>query len=197
MTSELKPCPFCGAEVPCTDQACPLNTRTTPSADPLSGLVRYGISMFGNGAVEMGEGEYVLHSEAAKIAINLKQDADAWRLNCKGWQDEAKAAKAELAQIKAQEPVGYVSKAFLDGRDYCDIFKDVAAKVNFIPVYAAPVSDSLKAENERLIELLKDVTTHLGNLINTDVKFKQPYETALSAHDRAVSTLNVEASNDK
>ena len=51
---------------------------TTPvmprPAAPVDGLERYDISMFGNGAVEMGGGEYVRYDQA--VAIIAAKDAD-------------------------------------------------------------------------------------------------------------------------
>ncbi|MBB6262113.1 hypothetical protein FHS77_002681 [Paenochrobactrum gallinarii] len=146
------------------------NTRATPSADTLAGLVRYGISMFGNGAVEMGEGEYVLYSEAAKIvAMQAAKEADIERLTCPTyleekliqvgvcdieWQKRAQAAEAELAQIKAQDPVAWMHPT----AGWTDVSKSkIAAHCKHgtdpKPLYAAPVDQT--AEIERYREALE------------------------------------------
>lgn len=114
MTSEFIRCPECDG-YNCDDACTYPDTRATPSADPLAGLVRYWLSVRDRGTyydaemlVDNQNGEYVLHSEAAKIiaakdaeiAVGdaaIKQNALLWK--------RAEAAEAELAQIKAQEPV--------------------------------------------------------------------------------------------
>ncbi|MBX8825282.1 hypothetical protein [Ochrobactrum sp. SFR4] len=239
MTSELKPCPFCGgtdlssggddkvvgyfcktcqAAGPNHYGSHEWNTRATPSADPLAGVVRYGISMFGNGAVEMGEGEYVLHSEAAKIVAAKDDEIKNLQAELWGCSESLNAVEAELAghkaarqsyadlfdgdvgcihenirnmktdlaQIKAQEPVKGVvlkggrpqpiSRALIDGEQ---------------GLYAAPVSDSLKAENDMLRECVWSIASYQGeqNLAGLNHCIEL-------AHS-AFSALNVEASNDK
>lgn len=99
-----------------------LHNRATPAADPLAGLVRYEII-----AQNVPRGEYVLHSEAAKIVAAQREEiarlqtyeTELLRLAetvgeendpFAAWEhlepsvERAKAAEAELAQIKAQKP---------------------------------------------------------------------------------------------
>ncbi len=206
MTTELRSCNWCGmSEQTCGDEACPqkhdTRNRTTSileavaehPADPLAGLVRWRHCEYPNQhkVMEHKDGEYVRHSEAVKIAINLKQDADAWRLNCKGWQDEAKAAEAELAQIKAQEPICYVDVSGMAAIGMGGVstvhtqFESHKSDRFCHPLYAAPVSDSLNAENERLRKALKTIADETESGDYYLVK------------DLARTTLNVEASNDK
>lgn len=136
MTSELKPCPFCGSEiqvneytdgsfsVTCTSECVHIqtnskqglkaavkkwNTRATPSADPLAGLVRYSVPLRYDKI--MPDGEYVLHSEAAKIIEALDNRVCIAEYRFKNainfvqplLMRRAETAEAELAQIKAQE----------------------------------------------------------------------------------------------
>ncbi|KAB0538085.1 hypothetical protein [Pseudochrobactrum saccharolyticum] len=90
-----------------------LNTRATPSADPLAGLQRYDLDFHGlhgeDAYMRKDEtGEYVLHSEAAKIIAEQAAEIERMksdRLYVVGCNDGYKTAEAELAQIKAQEPV--------------------------------------------------------------------------------------------
>ena len=92
--------------------ACPLfyeelrNQWNTRPATPVEGLVRYDISMFGNGAVEMGGGEYVLFDQVDVIIA-------AERAKVRHWQEQytemhsqfidlAKSAEADNAALTAR-----------------------------------------------------------------------------------------------
>lgn len=164
MTSELKPCPFCGGEVSCTDQDCPMNTRDTPSADTLEGLDRYTIVCQYHetegypyaDTFKYTNGEYVLHSDVAKIvAVKDGQITD--------YKNLVGVLHAELAQIKAQVPVAYF---YLHGTGmYMQAPNDFKTQSNVFPLYAAPVSDTLKADNERLRKALENA----NGLLNTPV----------------------------
>lgn len=62
----------------------PILPKNTRPAAPVEGLERYDISMFGNGAVEMGGGEYVRYDQAvaiiaAKDVALTKEEADHTR----------------------------------------------------------------------------------------------------------------------
>lgn len=88
--------------------------------------------------------------------------------------------KAELAQIKAQDPVAWMHP---DAR-WTDVSKQEVAvhcKVGTypLPLYASPVSDSLKAENERLREALRDIRSDCQSPIDfyerNGPEFTSPY----------------------
>lgn len=75
--------------------------NTRPSA-PVEGLVRYDISMFGNGAVEMGGGEYVLYDQAA--AIIAAKDAEIERYREQYREAVRNAFKDSNAALSGEEP---------------------------------------------------------------------------------------------
>lgn len=158
-------------------------------------------------------GEYVLHSEAAYALDVMRKandhlsrmviDADNRASVAEYKLDQAvnvvqpmivkraEALEAELAQIKAQEPVAWMHP---EAR-WTDVSKQeisVHCKIGTypLPLYASPLSDSLKAENERYriaLEIIGD-------------GFVAPKD-APKYHDEAVNiaraALNVETSNDK
>lgn len=124
MTSELKPCPFCGAKakvkpsgigcyaVYCDNRhrgvatssketaAAEWNTRARPSADPLAGLVRYSVPLRYDKI--MPDGEYVLHSEAAKIIAAKVHEVENFRGSLVASNNVIDGLLAEITQIKAQ-----------------------------------------------------------------------------------------------
>ena len=181
-----------------------LHTRATPSADPLTGLVRYSIEWCHSTADEVREdknGKYVLHSEAAKIiaakdaeiericAINEKVNSDYNEtislLNAKS---------TELAQIKAQKPVAAVEIRALNGRKVKHIYPINLDNVGAgSALYAAPVSGSLKAD--RIERELDGYIQHFS-----EQKRIAPVHVTKALSElkrRLLSTLNVETSNDK
>lgn len=115
----------------------PKTIRATPSTDPLAGLKRWKHCEYPNQhkMMEHRGGDYVLHSDAAKIvaeqsahidalerqALKDRKRADEAQSNSTLWQyscdvgdqpplitklwERLKTAEAELEQIKAQEPV--------------------------------------------------------------------------------------------
>lgn len=177
-------CFECESELTKTCLSC--NTRSTPSADPLAGLVRYTF-MKREGLLSSVDptsyGRYVLHSEVVKIVAmqaveieKLKDQNDKFKWQVRDTCTRAETAEAELAiskterhadgeyigsleaelaQIKAQEPVAWMHP---EAR-WTDVSKQEVAvhcKVGTypLPLYDSPVSDSMKAENERLREAL-------------------------------------------
>jgi len=157
-------------------------------------------------------GEYVLHSEAAKI-IEAK-DAKKSKLNAYNRSYHAqiielreliKAAEAELAQIKAQVPVMFAGMDE-DGNAECISLEKTGLCDQ--PLYAAPVSDGLKAKCDRYKKALEfyadkanwdsgdfqhSVDEHLGHNVLT---LNIPH--AVNDQGKiARAALNVEASNDK
>lgn len=169
-------------------------TRATPYADTLAGLVRYDVSALW-GRIVSTVGEYILHSEAAAVVERLKVDASKHAHDAetvRRQRDEEyslrKAAEAELAQNKAQDPVAWAAKN-KDGEIYSVHLERYDAKGTYLnnahPLYASPVSDSLKAENERYKEALQDIRKNaVGSMVPSSVI------TAL-----VDAALNVEASD--
>ncbi len=137
MTSEFIRCPECDG-YNCGDGCAYPGTRATPSVDAnpcmatdvenqecqklgrntdtLAGLVRWKHCEYPNQhkMMEHKDGEYVLHSEAAKVVAmqaeeieKLKEQNDKFKWQVRETCTRAETAEAELAQIKAQEPVAY------------------------------------------------------------------------------------------
>ncbi len=202
MTSELRSCNWCGmSEQTCGDEACPqkhdTRNRTTSileavaehPADPLAGLARWKHCEYPNQhkMMEHKDGDYVLHSEAAKIIYNLKSQLENER--DQQVHEENNALKYELSQIKAllKDP-DTVHIALLRG----DIAKPTAAQINH--VYVASVSDSLNAKIEKMQEAL---------VFYSDVrKYPAPLTGGMGelwedCGQKARAALNVEESNDK
>lgn len=215
-------------------------SRATPTADTLAGLVRY---KFINDYVrtkngfrkrrivkQADHGEYVLYSKVAKIIA--AKDAEIEKLkdgghesfkSAVGWQERAKAAeaelrdlkhsirirssseelatvamrdrleivaaelhdtRAELAQIKAQEPVWW---AHNDGFVInLNLYEQTTEKHLYNPLYAAPVSDSLKAENERFRKLIMDCLKELDRSARPSYEWQLKARAALKgdSHDK-------------
>ncbi|QYM72870.1 hypothetical protein K1X45_15795 [Pseudochrobactrum sp. Wa41.01b-1] len=150
-----------------------LNTRATPSTDTLAGLQRYDLDFHGlhgeDAYMRKDEtGEYVLHSEAAKIIAakdarikELETDVSAYILSAVDQDKRRKALEAELAQIKAQEPVAY--KVYGHIRPFFfrhEPLSDFEINIGFTadPLYAAPISDSLKAKCDRYEQALDRIS---------------------------------------
>ncbi|MEN5297505.1 Lar family restriction alleviation protein [Brucella sp. TWI559] len=66
--------------------------NTRPAA-PVEGLIRYDISMFGNGAVEMGGGEYVRFEQAEAIIAAKDKRLQEW---------QNKWAQTDMLRLKAE-----------------------------------------------------------------------------------------------
>lgn len=203
MTSELKPCPFCGGKadpegwmsIDCKGPSCDdcgasansadaWNTRAVPDVRELV-TVGYayvnddgGLEYAHSTRSEARKKPLVLYSQAAAI-IAAKEAAfddeynalvdrhnqavaqiDSWCNTCAELEYRAEAAEAELAQFKSQEPVAWwVKDGFGElGTSLIDKIHLGSSRpaiwIRAIPLYSAPVSDSLKAENERLREAL-------------------------------------------
>lgn len=238
MTSELKPCPFCGGKAdpegwssidrkgPACDDCYASadtierwNTRATPSADPLAGLVRYDKGDIllalegGYDPLPSDDGEYVLYSAAATIIEKLtcpkylEEKLNQIGLVDKEWQSRAETAEAELAHIKAQEPVGYIHQhpdhenefILADESHYRLTEQNKKHGWLEIPIYAAPVSDSLKAENDRLRKLVTEFSKqHLTDEMELEDQFSADFEGAYDVFiTKSRAALNVEESNDK
>lgn len=82
-----------------------LNTRPSPAATD-TGLVRYDLSMFGNGIVEMGGGAYVRFDQAEELlAAERARAAEKERLRFEG--DLDKWMKIIGAGITGYQPEAY------------------------------------------------------------------------------------------
>ncbi|MBB6262529.1 hypothetical protein FHS77_003105 [Paenochrobactrum gallinarii] len=129
----------------------------------------------------------------------------------KEWLERAEAAEAKLAQINAQVPVGFVTLNDLvslnHGFSTTGTVSPVQAGLLSQPLYAAPASDSLKAENERLREALKvqrkAATDYCWQRYKNRPPMELNYPAVFTSHewqkigefmDEAVSALNVGAS---
>lgn len=75
--------------------------NTRPAA-PVEGLVRYDISMFGNGAVEMGGGEYVRFEQAVAIIGALQSDVTGSVSITEHLTQRAERAEADNAALTAR-----------------------------------------------------------------------------------------------
>lgn len=198
MTSELKPCPFCGAEVPCLDEECPLNTRAVPDVPE---LVRYERTVADErqehfGMVEHRYGEYVLHSQAAEIIA-------ADRAEKHRAQEAVLKLERELAQYKDQIPIGYITPkaqlSLLQEFSASDSISPVKMGECRVAIYdrPAPAAD-LKAENERLrvrLNAVADDFDLIQQRIN-DGQIERAKATAWQGEREARAALNVEASNE-
>lgn len=153
MASELKPCPFCGgtdlssggddkfvgyfcktcqATGPNHYGSRDWNTRPTPAATD-TGLVRYDLSMFGNGIVEMGGGAYVRADQAEELlAAKEAERAEQWRLRREMEADRdtqkavATSLEAELAAERAEKDAYGIALMMI--REGCDNPSDIASK---------------------------------------------------------------------
>ena len=222
MTSELKPCPFCGGKAdpegwssidrkgPACDDCYASadtierwNTRATPSADLLAGLVRYDEFEIVR-AHEAGEmpdggdtGIYVLHSEAAKVIDLMKHDEVSYRSTIEHLKQRAEAAEAKLVKYEDQLPIGYITPkaqlSLLQEFSTSDSISPVKMGECRIAIYdsPAPVSDSLKAENDEL----RGQAMRIIIAFDPDNDLDNPEK--FNAYFDLKAALNVEASNDK
>lgn len=169
MTSELKLCNWCGAEVPCLDSSCPLNTRAVPDVPELDQYTYYPANFNGDVSKltdfkgdDVGEGDYV----PLPVYLSAIEAKDAEIANLRGIlaasNNVINGLQAELAQIKViVKDANAVHVAMLRG----DIAKPTLEQINHI--YAAPVLNSLKAENEkRRGDLRKLMSGYVNTLEN-------------------------------
>lgn len=187
----------------------------TPSADPLAGLVRYEPTIAHErqehfGMVEHRYGEYVLHSEVAKIVadkneaiIHSASVIEECNAENESLHVENVRLKNEIAQIKAQRPVAWryryknSANSIWHVRGSVDPYmSDTDYEIE--PLYAAPVSDSLKADAARYQYLRsRDLETVREGGIFAGVT---PENYVINGIDLDIAIdvfLNVEASNDK
>ena len=123
-------------------------------ADPDGGYVRYTDAVAMSWIIENCYDEIKkLEEKLSKTKMLLKNERD------QQVHEELAQVKAELAQIKAQKPVAwmYVNE---DGEcEQIEYDRNISEEDYLDPsitsLYAAPASDSLKAENERLREALR------------------------------------------
>lgn len=130
------------------------------------------------------------------------EDKGAWRWWSKKAREltyENTRLKTELAKLKAQEPVAWMHP---EAR-WTDVSKQEVAvhckiRTYPLPLYASPVSDSLKAENERLRKLVTDFSKqHLTAEMKPEDIFSADFEGAYDVFiTKSRAALNVEASND-
>lgn len=171
------------------------------------------------GMVEHRYGEYVLHSQAAKIIAELDNRACIAEYRFENainfvqplLMRRAEDAEAKLSQYEAQEPVMWVDDTGLAAFGINGVstvhtqFESHRSDRFKHPLYAAPISDSLKAENEKLREALKPFAEYMRDYGDKD-NHGAPAPDAQGVgwiylnhgHFRAArAALNVEASHDK
>ena len=130
------------------------NTRDTPSADTLAGLVRYGQVMTRIMKVELGE--YVLYSEAAAVIGDLTNELYSFRSSFKqqsSWKECAEATKAERDATRDDRFDGLWRFWNSKARELTCENTRLKAELDKLKAQE-PVADSLKAEVERLREAL-------------------------------------------
>lgn len=138
------------------------NTRAVPDAPE---LVRYSaVKRYGREEVieKNDHGEYVLHSQAAAMLAAKDAQITLAETTMVQMHQELSSLEAELAQIKAQDPVVWRWKA-KDGAVWSYnpmanwLDEQPEDKIDKQPLYAAPVaSEDLKATNELLNAAIDD-----------------------------------------
>lgn len=168
-TSEFTRCIECDGYN--CDDGCAYPNATPAPAE----LVRYestGTTMI---LEEDANGKYVTYDQAAAMIAakdgelaGSKQDAEAWKRNCNSWRASAQAARAELAQIKAQVPVAFM----IHGIQAFDIFRrepvsdrELKWGVKSTPLYAAPV-----ASEAETIERLREALEACDRMFRLDIR---------------------------
>lgn len=127
------------------------HTRAVPDVPE---LVRYG-NYIDNRMHVKPTGEYVRYDQAAEMLAAKEQECSGYRDYVAEKSNQVAALQAELAQIKAQEPMAVVRFDRRDGNEN-EIPKVLSC--NWLPdgnypLYAAPVDQT--AEIERLREALR------------------------------------------
>ena len=79
-----------------------IETLNTRPAAPVEGLVRYDISMFGNGIVEMGGGQYVRFDQAEAIIAAERAMRKTAEQRLAQSQDDLKQVRADNAALTAR-----------------------------------------------------------------------------------------------
>lgn len=158
------------------------NTRATPSADTLAGLVTVarvwktkdapwrieepflrGVTQMKACDDQFDHMELVARDQAAAVIAAKDAECDGYREYAAEKSNQVIAMQAELAQIKAQGAVAVIQ---FDRRAGNENEMPKVISCNWLAngeyqVYASPVSDSLKAENERLRKLIMDCLKEL------------------------------------